>query len=69
MVSFNSGGRVVFALCRLVQTFSDGKWMDEEGAPYIKHLQDTETFPEDDEKLVLSNVTLDNTGWYSWQVK
>ena len=69
MVSFNSGGRVVFALCRLVQTFSDGKWMDEEGAPHIKFLQDTETFPEDDEKLVLSNVTLNDTGWYSCRVK
>ena len=47
----------------------DGKWMDEEGAPFIKFLQDTETFPEDDEKLVLSNVTLNDTGWYSCRVK
>ena len=39
--------------------------MDEEGAPYIKHLQHTETFPEDDEMLVLSNVTLIDKGWYN----
>jgi len=47
----------------------DGKWMDEEGAPFVNHLQDSQTFPEDDEKLVLSNVTLNDTGWYSCRVR
>ena len=49
----------------------NGTWMDEEGTPYAFHLQDSHSSPPpaDDQELMLSSLTLNDTGWYSCRIK
>jgi len=48
----------------------NGSWMDEEKTAYAHHLQDSQSSPppQDDQELVLTDLKLNDTGWYSCKV-
>ena len=49
----------------------EGNWTDQNNLPYVQHLQSSTDSPppEDDTKLELLNLTLEDTGLYSCRVK
>ena len=49
----------------------NGEWADKNGRAYVHELQSTSTYSHmgDDSKLILTNITLEDEGWYSCAVK
>ena len=49
----------------------EGNWTDHNNLPYVQHLQSSTDSPppEDDTKLELFNLTLQDSGLYSCRVK
>ena len=49
----------------------EGNWTDQNNLPYVQHLQSSTDSPppEDDTKLELFNLTLEDSGLYSCRVK
>jgi len=47
----------------------NGAWADEEHNVYVEELQTTSSHLGDDSKLILTNITQEDAGWYSCTVK